>query len=452
MSLLFLLKLTLCWGFFALLYGWLLHNETFFRANRAYLLGTLVLGILLSLDVDWLPALPATTLPLTVLPTVVVGLQRAEAVARPVGDYVWLVYLLGAGFMLLRFGWALLRLVKMAVRGAAEVLPDGCLLLRSDATAVPFSFFQWIFVPLDFQWNSDDRASDLEAMLIHERAHARGWHSADVLATELLCIIFWFHPLVHWYRRALRSVHEYLADAEASRRINLKQYGLLLIRQSQPGMPIALVHHFFQSPLKQRLIMLTKRASAPANTLKYGLLIPVTLLFGLLFRQAPAIAQGISSSDHLKRVHDLEANSWIEVDTLVLFDPVTYEQTTSTSRNNLAPYREPATGRQVYQICEQPPTYPGGEKALLQFLATNIHYPPAARADSLQGMLVMRFVVSADGTLRSIGENPGRSSMRHEFAEEARRAIALMPRWIPGEQNGQQVDCEVILPIRFQLD
>ena len=42
---LFILKLTLCWGFFALLYALLLRHETFFRLNRLYLLGTAALRI-----------------------------------------------------------------------------------------------------------------------------------------------------------------------------------------------------------------------------------------------------------------------------------------------------------------------------------------------------------------------------------------------------------------------
>ncbi|MCY7330012.1 MAG: M56 family metallopeptidase, partial [Saprospiraceae bacterium] len=396
MALLFLLKLTLCWGFFALLYLLLLRGETFFRANRAYLLGTAVLGILLSLDVPWLPRWPVEASGLFVLPTFTVGLEQAEAVAQQwlIGDYVWLIYWLGVGFMLLRLGWAIVRLVRMAVRGGAEVLPDGCLLLRSTATSVPFSFFKWVFVPLDFQADSDDQESALDAMLTHERAHANGWHSADVLAMELLCVAFWFHPLVHWYRRALRNVHEYLADAEASRRINLKQYGLLLIRQSQPGMPVALVHHFFQSPLKQRLTMLTKKASAPANALKYGLLIPITLLFVLLFWQAPAIAQAIKDP-HLQRIHYLETHNWVETDTLITFDSDTNEESMSVTQTDLSPYKEESTGRQVYHICEQLPTYSGGQNALMLLLANNIHYPPAGKTNKEEGMIIMRFIVAA---------------------------------------------------------
>ena len=458
MTLVFLLKLSLCWGFFALLYVLLLRGETFFRANRIYLLGTVVLGILLALDLHWLPQLPVEAAPLLVLPTITIGLEQAEATVRSweLSDYAWLLYLSGVGLMLLRFCWSVIRLLRMAVRGEAEVLPDGCLLLRSTATTVPFSFFKWIFVPLDFQPGNERRAGDLAAMLTHERAHAQGWHSADVLFMELLCVLFWFHPLVHWYRRSLRTVHEYLADAEASRRLDFEQYGLLLIRQSQPGMPVALVHHFFQSPLKQRFTMLTKKASSRTRTWKYGLLLPLALLFVLLFRQAPAIAQTIESETIEQLSADdwakLEADKWVRIDTFITFDPNTYKQTMSVIRTDLSPYKEPGTGRQVYQTCEHPPTFPGGEAAMFQFLIDNIRYPAAARADKAEGSVFMRFVVGKDGTLRSIGEKPTRSPMHRDLTDEAKRTIELMPKWIPGEHKGQPVDCEVILPIRFKMD
>jgi len=452
MTVVFLLKLSLCWAFFALLYGLLLRTETFFRANRAYLLGTVGLGIFLALDLHWLPPLSTVARPLLILPTVTIGLQQVEktTIGWALNDYLRLIYWLGFGLMSLRFCWALWRLIRMAVHGKAEILSDGCLLLRSDATAVPFSFFKWIFVPRDFHLDNAEDSDDRVAMLIHERAHAQGWHSADVLVLELLCVVFWFHPLVHWYRRALRNVHEYLADAEASRRINLKQYGLLLIRQSQPGMPVALVHHFFQSPLKQRFIMLTKKASAPSRTLKYGLLLPLTLLFGLLFRQAPAIAQNIDP--HLQRLHDLETNNWIEIDTVITFDPVTHQETMEVKTKDLSPYKEKGSGKLVYQICEQLPAYSGGQEALLLFLANNIKYPPAGRANKEEGMIVMRFVIAADGSVRSIGENPGSIRLNPVFSEEAKRVIAMMPKWTPGTQKGKPVDCEMILPIKFKLN
>ena len=193
---------------------------------------------------------------------------------------LWIVYWIGFVGMAARVLWGLAKIVLMAVRGQSERLSDGCLLIQTDEAKVPFSFFKWVFVPSLPQLSESSNPNpnpNITLMLAHERAHAHGWHSVDVLFAEILCVVFWFHPVSHWYRSALRAVHEYLADADAARHADRKQYGLLLIGQSQSGMPIAFANHFFQSPLKQRLIMLTKKASAPVRAIKFGLVAPLAL-------------------------------------------------------------------------------------------------------------------------------------------------------------------------------
>src|SRR5699024_2034811 len=82
-----------------------------------------------------------------------------------------------------------------------------------------------------------------------------------VLFLEALCIIFWFHPLVYLYRKELRKVHEYEADAAACILGNKKEYGRLLLNQAQSGLQLALANHFFYSQLKDRIIMITKKHS-----------------------------------------------------------------------------------------------------------------------------------------------------------------------------------------------
>ena len=264
----FLLKLTICWGFFALLYVLLLRRETFFRANRVYLISTMLAGIVSAAVSDWLlgPAQEDALFVIT-LPAVSAGFQQAAEVSQQLerADYLWMLYFAGVGFMLLRTIWGIIRLVQMAARGRSELLPGHCRLISSPQVQTPFSFFKWIFVPAGWEGSP---AATARYMLAHERAHAEGWHSVDIMMMECLCAICWFHPLVYWYRRSLREVHEYLADAEASRLTDKKQYGLLLIRQSQSGMPVAFANHFFQSPLKQRLIMLMKQHSAPVRALR----------------------------------------------------------------------------------------------------------------------------------------------------------------------------------------
>lgn len=405
----FLLKLTLAWGLFALLYTLLLRRETFFRANRAYLLGTAALGILLASPPDWLTAwqdeAPAAFVG---LPAVKVGLQRAEEAVRTWNwlDYLWIGYWVGAGVALLRMSWGLFKIVRMAAQGEQKYLPDGCVLIKTTAANVPFSFFKWVFVPKEAAF-SESYSSN--AMLAHERAHAHDWHSADVLFVELLCVVFWFHPLAHWYRRATRAVHEYLADAEASRLTDRKQYGLLLIRQAQTGMSLAFVNHFFQSPLKQRLIMLTQNASPALRAWKYGLLLPVLTLIFLLTSQAPTVAQrdgGKGQEKELKKTSSIE----------------------------------------------QIPQFPGGHAALMKFLSDNIKYPEAAKYDLAQGTVNVQFTINENGAVTDVaGIKTDQNGWRQDFQDEAVRVIKSMPNWQPALSKGKPAKVTLTLPIKFGL-
>lgn len=458
----FLIKLSLCWGFFALLYTLLLRQETFFRANRAYLLGTAGLGFLLAASPgDQIPVpTDETGLPIVVLPEFVVGIQQVEVVTNTWQslDFLWVAYWVGVSLMMARVIWGLLKIVQMAIRGQSERLPDGCLLIQTSEAKVPFSFFKWVFVPQTspFKAVNGDFSDELKPippyalMLAHERAHARDWHSADVLFAELLCIVFWFHPLAHWYRKALRTVHEYLADAEASRLSDRKQYGLLLIGQSQFGMPIAFANHFFQSPLKQRLIMLTKRTSAPIRAIKFGLLAPLALLFAILFRQAPAIAQAVDEK-HLAFVHDLEANGWMHSDTVVTFDPETYEENMQIVRTRLAPERN-ENGNLVYQYAEVQPQFPGGQGAMMQFLIDHVKYPELAYKNKVEGTAIVSFTVDESGkVLQPSGRIDLPNDSKQPLVEEAVRVLQTMPNWIPAQHKGKPVACALTIPVKFKL-
>lgn len=449
-----LLKLTLCWSFFALLYTALLRYETFFRANRIYLLVSALLGIVLA-------ALPADQIPVPVneagipafeLPAFTAGLQQAETLAPAQEiNWLWVLYVAGVLVALARLGYGVIRIIGMAVRGKAHELPDGSILIQTPNAILPFSFFRWVFLPENLEpLDNQDQNKPFMLMLAHERAHARGLHSADVLLAELLCCVFWFHPLAYWYRKALRAVHEYLADAEASAQSDKKQYGLLLIGQTQSGVPLACANHFFQSPLKQRLIMLTKKASAPARALKFGLFVPVTLMFAFLFRQAPVIAQ-VVDEQHRQMVQKLEADNWMQIDTVVTFDPATSKESVAYVKNSVAPTLD-ESGKLVYQYTEVEPQFPGGQDAMLKFLADNVHYPERANKNRAEGTIVVTFVVDETGkVLHPRGKSTQSGDAQRSLEEEAVRVAYSMPNWIPARHKGKAVSCEICIPVTFKL-
>lgn len=97
---------------------------------------------------------------------------------------------------------------------------------------------------------------------------------------------------------------------------------------------------------------------------------------------------------------------------------------------------------------QKPPAFPGGEQALLQYLAEHIKYPPLARENNIQGTIALSFVVGKDGRInnaevvKEIGGGCGK---------EALRVLQSMPNWIPGEANGHAVKVRFTLPVRFRL-
>lgn len=94
------------------------------------------------------------------------------------------------------------------------------------------------------------------------------------------------------------------------------------------------------------------------------------------------------------------------------------------------------------------PSFPGGERELLLFLAKHIEYPPLARENNIQGVVALSFVIGKDG---SIGDVTVLKDIGGGCAKEAVRVIKEMPKWSPGEANGHPVKVRFVLPVRFQL-
>jgi periplasmic protein TonB len=102
----------------------------------------------------------------------------------------------------------------------------------------------------------------------------------------------------------------------------------------------------------------------------------------------------------------------------------------------------------VYTMVDQMPQFPGGESKLFRFLAQNIRYPAYARENGIMGTVFVTFIVEEDGTLNNIDvvKSPHKS-----LSEEALRVVQLMPKWIPGKQDGNSVRVRYNLPIHFTL-
>ena len=99
-------------------------------------------------------------------------------------------------------------------------------------------------------------------------------------------------------------------------------------------------------------------------------------------------------------------------------------------------------------IVEQMPQFPGGEKEMMRFIKSNLHYPPAAIDNGIFGTVTVNFVVGKDGRITQIKIIRG---IGGGCDEEAVRILEKMPPWSPGKQGGIAVLVSYTVPFKFIL-
>mgnify|MGYP000181478495 FL=1 len=118
----------------------------------------------------------------------------------------------------------------------------------------------------------------------------------------------------------------------------------------------------------------------------------------------------------------------------------------SATDNKIKPDTNKIADRKVpLPYADIPPSFPGGEEALLRFLQRNLQNP----ADLDNGQVVsvkIKFVVGYDGHLRGfeVTEDGGRI-----FNNEVIRVLKKMPAWNPGKNAGEDVSVYYSLPVKF---
>ena len=107
-----------------------------------------------------------------------------------------------------------------------------------------------------------------------------------------------------------------------------------------------------------------------------------------------------------------------------------------------------AKPEEVFKSVEQMPQFPGGEAALMKYLASHINYPPMAAENNVQGKVIVQFVVDKTG---KVGEVKVVRSVDKDLDHEAIRVCQALPKFTPGRQNGRPVSVWYTLPIQFKL-
>ena len=437
----YLFAISISWFFFLSIYYVVYKQYTFYKYNRLYLLGTIILGLIIPICAAWVEptgsihAVRSYLLPELFIPADLETTASSNS-THSFFSFWYIAYGVGVLVSLSRLGYGLFRIYQHLRQG--QVLPQkGYYLVRTKTYHLPFSFFNCVFI-------SEHQSSlkHLNQVLDHEEAHIHQWHTVDVLFMECLQIIFWFHPLVYIYKKALKQSHEYYADAYATRAFSKQAYSALLVQQSTSGLELSLANHFFQSTIKDRLMMIQKSKTSKSSLLLYFLAIPIIGI--LLFSFSP---------------NQVRSSQTLEELTVVGFGNASEDNAIPASYDEQEDQKE-----KPFVLVKQMPQFPGCEsvqneeerdqcarKKLLEYVYTNIKYPKQDRQDGNQGTAVSQFVVDKNGKMkdieiiRSVSETIDAEVIR--LLEEMQTSVT----WKPGVHEGKNVDVKFTLPVKFVL-
>lgn len=300
------------------------------------------------------------------------------------GRLIVIIYLIGAFLFLLHFLFQLFK-INQLFSNADE----------NDA----FSFLNRKTVANDLP----ERAT----VDLHEDIHIKQLHTLDVIFFEILAIITWFNPIIYFYKKAVKNIHEYLADeAAANFQGDKEQYSLLLLSHAFGVKPNNLTNGFLtKSMIKKRIYMLHKQRSTKVAVLKYGLFVPLFALTLIL-----------SSATIRKNQRILEVAESIPLNNVNEF--VTQAIESPLSVVNLVP---PPAPTQKVEVITNPKTesavfanqtsdIEASDKATLwngfyKHLGNNIKYPTGAVKMALQGNTVINFTVKSGKIMNAYAQN-----------------------------------------------
>lgn len=301
-----------------LVYYLFLKRLTFHKANRIFLLLLIPLSFVVPvLDLGFEPILRGDIeIPdFNEFVSASQALATGEANAQSpfyIGRYIWLLYLTGFVFFISRLFLNAFRLIRMKQNSVSK-FSDGYHFILAAVPAI-FSCFNWIFIPNTKMEKYEN------AIIEHEKAHANLWHTLDLILTELCIALLWFNPFVFFFRKSLKSVHEFQADEHVLRgNVQKSHYLKLMYSTLETRQLVGVYSYFNRLTIKNRVIMISTNKSHKTQIIKYLFLVPViafmTMAFSKPVSSPPSIFpikageyHKISSAFGIKRVNPFNKN------------------------------------------------------------------------------------------------------------------------------------------------
>ena len=421
----YFLKVNVALAMFYLVYRLFFNGDTHWNARRIYLLLAIFFSIgfpFVPLD-QWL----SRQEPMQGIILEYILLQDFEFTAQAPPTFslqntLWTIYGVVAVLFSLRTMMQLLSIVVWRLKGKRQRW-NGIKIIALNEKINPFSFFGLIFINPDLHDENEKNE-----ILAHEQTHVRQLHSIDMLLGELLAVACWINPAAWLLRNEIRQNLEFLADNRVlSAGYDSKDYQYHLLRLSSNRSTIKFTNNFNILPLKKRITMMNKEKTPKTGLLKYSVIVPLALVLILGSNAQTLMASAKEAMESAKK----------EVVETPSEAPERYDFQTLTEKDDKA-----------YYNVDVRPVFPGGIENLMKYIGENLKYPVDAIENSIEGRVVVQFVVNKTGEVTDVEVL---RSLLPSCDAEAVRVVQAMPKWTPGKQDGNDVSVYYTLPLVYKL-
>lgn len=296
----YMLKVMICSGILLGYYWLFLRNKIFHGYNRFYLLSAMVLSLMLPLfKISFWQQDASQNQVVRVLQAVSAGDDYMNSIVVSARSSNWtmqdfylaLYWSVCAGFLFVMM--RTLYLITRLLRKFPVQMVDDVSFVNTDDNSTPFSFLRFIF------WNSniDIDTNTGRQIFKHEVAHIQEKHTYDKLFVNTVLVFCWCNPFFWIYRRELNMIHEFIADKKAVEDNDTADFAAMILQAAYPQHRFELANNFFYSPIKRRLLMLSKNKNPKVNYLGRVMVLPLAVLVFAAFtfktkQPVPANLQG----------------------------------------------------------------------------------------------------------------------------------------------------------------
>ena len=295
----FLLKSTACMLIFLTFYKVLLENESMHHFKRFFLIAALVSSFIIPSIVftEYIEIEPTSisTQVLTMEPN---GENQniAQAVEQSPLNWsliLWTVYgigVVGFGFRFIRH----LFQIWSRIRSNPKLKRNSITNVLLQEQLPPHTFFSFIFL----NKHKFETKNIPDSVLLHEETHALQKHSLDVLFIEVLQMVFWFNPVLYFFKKSIKLNHEFLADSAVLKnnedQLNYQHTLLSYLSNGtyNTNQSIGIANAINYSSIKKRFIIMKKQTSKKRMILRSTLLLPLLAILLFSFSETQTLHKG----------------------------------------------------------------------------------------------------------------------------------------------------------------